>query len=108
MKKYVTVQNGSGMELNLPQLDPGYQWKIAAEAGYDDEFSWEMSIVNSRQETVYSEQLEARDINGPLVEDVEDAAEKLAGKFGFYIIDQDSDEEETDLSRYRSFVGVYA
>jgi len=108
MKKYITVKNGSGMELNLPQLDPGYQWKIAVEAGYDDELSWEMSIINSRQETIYSEQLESLGDNEPLTEDIEKVAEKLVQRFAFWFTNQDSDQEETDLSRYRSFVGVYA
>jgi hypothetical protein len=106
MKKYMTVRNGSGMELNLPQLDPGYQWKVTAPENEWD--PWEMSIINSRQEEVYSENLEAWGVDGPLVADVEDMAEKLAGRFMFYIIDQDSNEEDAGLAGYHAFAGTYA
>jgi hypothetical protein len=106
MKKYMTVRNGSGMELNLPQLDPGYQWKVTAP---ENEWgSWEMSIINSRQETVYSEQLEALGDNEPLVEDIEKVAEKLGQRFAFWFIDQNSDEKDVDLTRYQSVAGTYA
>jgi hypothetical protein len=106
MKKYMAVRNGSGMELNLPQLDPGYQWKVTAPENEWD--SWEMSIINSRQETVYSEQLEALGDNEPLVEDIEKVAEKLGQRFAFWFIDQNSDEKDVDLTHYQSVAGTYA
>lgn len=106
MKKYITVRNGSGMELSLPQLDPGYQWKVTAPENEWD--PWEMSIINSRQEMVYSEPLEALDDNEPLVEDIEKVAEKLGQRFAFWFTDQNSDEEDVDLARYQSVAGTYA
>jgi hypothetical protein len=106
MKKYITVRNGSGKELRLPQLDPGYQWKVSAPENEWD--LWEMSIINSRQETVYSEQLEALDDNEPLVEEIEKVAEKLGQRFAFWFTNQDSDEEDADLARYQSVAGIYS